>query len=127
MHGCTSRSSSGDARASPSPPRKPRRWNALWRGRRDRRARAGLRRCYIRAVSHVLVLNASYEPLNVCATRRAHVRVWKGKPEVVERLDEPLRTATNTYTRPHVIRLATYGRVARSGERAAPREGRRSL
>ena len=99
------------------------------RGRRTRdgalggiaAARAGLRRCYIRAVSHVLVLNASYEPLNVCSTRRAHVLVWKGKAEVVERLDEPLRTATNTYTRPHVIRLVTYVRVPRSVKRRISR------
>jgi 5-methylcytosine-specific restriction endonuclease McrA len=80
-----------------------------------------LRRCYIRAVSHVLVLNASYEPLNVCSTRRAHVLVWKGKAEVVERLDEPLRTATNTYTRPHVIRLVAYVRVPRSVKRRISR------
>jgi 5-methylcytosine-specific restriction endonuclease McrA len=69
----------------------------------------------------VLVLNASYEPLNVCSTRRAHVLVWKGKAEVVERLDEPLRTATNTYTRPHVIRLVTYVRVPRSVKRRISR------
>ena len=92
-----------------------------WHARRDPRPRAGLRRCYIRAVSHVLVLNASYEPLNVCSTRRAHVLVWKGKAEVVERLDEPLRTATNTYTRPHVIRLVTYVRVPRSVKRRISR------
>ena len=50
-------------------------------------------------MNHVLVLNASYEPLNVCSTRRAHVLVWKGKAEVVERYDEPLRTSTNTGTK----------------------------
>ena len=33
-------------------------------------------------VQHVLVLNASYEPLNVCTVRRAHVLVFKGKAEV---------------------------------------------
>jgi 5-methylcytosine-specific restriction endonuclease McrA len=70
---------------------------------------------------HVLVLNASYEPLNVCSTRRAHVLVWKGKAEVVERLDEPLRTATNTYDRPHVIRLVSYVRVPRSAKRRISR------
>ena len=69
----------------------------------------------------VLVLNASYEPLNVCSTRRAHVLVWKGKAEVVERLDEPLRTATNTYVRPHVIRLVTYVRVPQSVKRRISR------
>ena len=69
----------------------------------------------------VLVLNASYEPLNVCSTRRAHVLVWKGKAEVVERLDEPLRTATNTYVRPHVIRLVSYVRVPQSVKRRISR------
>ena len=72
-------------------------------------------------MNHVLVLNASYEPLNVCSTRRAHVLVWKGKAEVVERLDEPLRTATNTYVRPHVIRLVAYVRVPRSVKRRISR------
>ena len=72
-------------------------------------------------MNHVLVLNASYEPLNVCSTRRAHVLVWKGKAEVVERYDEPLRTSTNTYVRPHVIRLVSYVRVPRSVKRRISR------
>ena len=38
-------------------------------------------------VQQVLVLNASYEPLNVCSLRRAYVLVFKGKAEVVEELD----------------------------------------
>jgi hypothetical protein len=51
-------------------------------------------RWYIaRAVERVLVLNASYEPLNVCSVRRAHVLVWKGKAEVVESHGQPLRTS----------------------------------
>ncbi|MDX6482348.1 MAG: hypothetical protein QOE95_119, partial [Gaiellaceae bacterium] len=37
-------------------------------------------------MQQVLVLNASYEPLNVCTVRRAHVLVFKGKAEVIERL-----------------------------------------
>ena len=48
-------------------------------------------------VQQVLVLNASYEPLNVCSLRRAHVLVFKGKAEVVEELDRPLRSATDTF------------------------------
>ena len=58
-------------------------------------------------MQQVLVLNASYEPLNVCSLRRAYVLVYKGKAEVVEELDRPLRSATDTYQWPHVIRLAT--------------------
>src|SRR5262245_27087495 len=64
--------------------------------------------CYIApAVERVLVLNASYEPLNVCSMRRAHVLVWKGKAEVLESHGRPLRSSSSTFTRPHVIRLLT--------------------
>lgn len=69
----------------------------------------------------VLVLNASYEPLNVCSVRRAHVLVDKGRAEVLERHDKPLRTSTNTYVRPHVIRLTQYVRVPQSVKRRISR------
>ena len=69
----------------------------------------------------VLVLNASYEPLNVCSVRRAHVLVFKGKAEVIERLDQPLTSATSTFPWPHVIRLVTYVRVPRAVQRKISR------
>ena len=72
-------------------------------------------------MQQVLVLNASYEPLNVCSVRRAHVLVYKGKAEVVEELDTPLRSATDTYPWPHVIRLMTYIRVPRAVQRKISR------
>jgi 5-methylcytosine-specific restriction endonuclease McrA len=72
-------------------------------------------------LEQVLVLNASYEPLNVCSVRRAHVLVYKGKAEVIERLDVPLRSATHTFTRPHVIRLVHYVRVPRAVQRKISR------
>jgi 5-methylcytosine-specific restriction endonuclease McrA len=72
-------------------------------------------------VQHVLVLNASYEPLNVCSVRRAHVLVWKGKAEVVEDLDRPLRAASSTFRWPHVIRLLAYVRVPRAVQRRISR------
>jgi len=72
-------------------------------------------------VQQVLVLNASYEPLNVCSVRRAHVLVWKGKAEVVEELDRPLRAASSTFSWPHVIRLVTYVRVPRAVQRRISR------
>jgi 5-methylcytosine-specific restriction endonuclease McrA len=72
-------------------------------------------------VQQVLVLNASYEPLNVCSLRRAHVLVFKGKAEVVEELSRPLRSASNTYRWPHVIRLVTYVRVPRMVQRKISR------
>jgi 5-methylcytosine-specific restriction endonuclease McrA len=72
-------------------------------------------------VQQVLVLNASYEPLNVCTVRRAHVLLYKGKAEVVEHLDQPLRSATGSFVWPHVIRLLNYVRVPRAIQRKISR------
>ncbi len=68
-------------------------------------------------MQQVLVLNASYEPLNVTTARRAHVLVFKGKAEVIEELDRPLTSASSTYPWPHVIRLVTYVRVPRDSHK----------
>ena len=67
------------------------------------------------------MLNASYEPLNVCSVRRAHVLVFKGKAEVIEELGVPLHSASSTFPWPHVIRLITYVRVPRAVQRKISR------
>src|ERR1041385_6615941 len=72
-------------------------------------------------MQQVLVLNGSYEPLNVTTVRRAHVIVFKGKAEVIEELDQPLRSATVAFPRPHVIRLVQYVRVPRTLQRKISR------
>src|SRR6188508_484872 len=72
-------------------------------------------------MTQVLVLNASYEPLNVTSVRRAHVLVFKGKAEVLEELDQPLHSASDTYPWPHVIRLVHYVRVPRAVQRKISR------
>ena len=72
-------------------------------------------------MTQVLVLNASYEPLNVTSVRRAHVLVFKGKAEVIEELDKPLHSASDTYPWPHVIRLVQYVRVPRAVQRKISR------
>jgi 5-methylcytosine-specific restriction endonuclease McrA len=72
-------------------------------------------------VQQVLVLNASYEPLNVTTVRRAHVLVFKGKAEVIEELEQQLHSATDTYPWPHVIRLVQYVRVPRTVQRKISR------
>ena len=72
-------------------------------------------------MQQVLVLNASYEPLNVCTVRRAHVLLYKGKAEVIEHLDQPLRSATGSFVWPHVIRLIHYVRVPRAIQRKISR------
>ena len=72
-------------------------------------------------MQQVLVLNASFEPLNVCTVRRAHVLVYKGKAEVLEELNRPLHSASDTFPWPHVIRLLSYVRVPRAVKRKISR------
>src|SRR5918911_2309153 len=98
------------------------RWRFRPRSRRRSSARCPSDRLLnSRSRQQVLVLNASYEPLNVCSVRRAHVLVYKGKAEVIERLDRPLASATTTFPWPHVIRLVTYIRVPRAVQRKISR------
>ncbi|MSO41341.1 MAG: HNH endonuclease [Solirubrobacterales bacterium] len=61
----------------------------------------------------VLVLNASYEPLNVCTVRRALVLILKQKAEVLENGSGVLRSETMRLDMPEVIRLVTFVRVPR--------------
>jgi 5-methylcytosine-specific restriction endonuclease McrA len=65
------------------------------------------------AVMHapVLVLNASYEPINVCAARRAIVLVLKGVAMAEEENGHFLRAARLTMRVPSVIRLLEYRRI----------------
>ena len=76
-------------------------------------------------MQQVLVLNASYEPLNVCSVRRAHVLVHKQKAELIEVLDRPLRSAEDN------VRLAARRPAAdvRAGAKsgAAPHLAARAL
>jgi 5-methylcytosine-specific restriction endonuclease McrA len=61
----------------------------------------------------VLVLNASYEPINVCTVRRATVLLLKERAEVLESGTWSLHSESMTLPRPVVIRLVTYVRVPR--------------
>ena len=65
----------------------------------------------------MLVLNATYEPINVCTVRRAVVLLLKEKAEVVERARWELHSEHTTLPRPVVIRLVTYVRVPRDTHR----------
>lgn len=53
----------------------------------------------------VLVLNANYEPLNVCSTARAVGLLFLGKAEIVQNGRGVIRSARREYERPSVIRL----------------------
>ena len=65
----------------------------------------------------MLVLNASYEPINVCTVRRATVLVLKDRAEVIEHGEWALHSESLTVPRPVVIRLVTYIRVPRDAHR----------
>jgi 5-methylcytosine-specific restriction endonuclease McrA len=65
----------------------------------------------------VLVLNATYEPINVCTIRRAVVLLLKEKAELVERGRWELHSESSTLARPVVIRLMRYVRVPRDAHR----------
>ncbi len=53
----------------------------------------------------VLVLNANYEPLNVCSTKRAIGLVMLEKAVIVANGRGYLRTPSTTFLRPSIIRL----------------------
>ncbi len=53
----------------------------------------------------VLVLNGNYEPIHVCSTRRAIGLLISGKATVMENGRGYIRTVSQTFERPSVIRL----------------------
>ncbi len=59
----------------------------------------------------VLVLNASYEPINICAARRAVVLVLKGVARTEEENGHYLHSARLAIRLPSVIRLLEYRRI----------------
>ncbi len=59
-------------------------------------------------MTKVLVINASYEPLNICSWRRAVVLILKGKAEQIEHNGKLLY---GDFPLPTVIRLRTYVKI----------------
>ncbi len=53
----------------------------------------------------VLVLNQSYEPLNICRARRAVVLIFQGKAEMLENGTGFVHSASQEFSIPSVIRL----------------------
>ncbi len=56
----------------------------------------------------VLVLNASFEPINVCSVRRAVVLILKGVARLEEKGDWHVHSTSYTMHAPSVIRLIEY-------------------
>ena len=68
-------------------------------------------------MARVLVLNATYEPINVCTLSRAAVLLLKEKAELLERREGAIHSEHMTIDRPDVIRLVSYVRVPREAHR----------
>lgn len=65
------------------------------------------------ARGNVLVLNATYEPINVVTVQRAVVLLLKEKAQIVEAAQSVLRSGTMAMPLPMVIRLVYYVRIPR--------------
>jgi 5-methylcytosine-specific restriction endonuclease McrA len=59
----------------------------------------------------VLVLNTSYEPINVCAARRALILILKGVATAEEEHTFCIRSGRRSFRLPSVIRLLEYRRI----------------
>ncbi|WP_165989393.1 HNH endonuclease [Streptomyces sp. YIM 98790] len=64
---------------------------------------------------HVLVLNASYEPLGIVPVRRALILLLHGKAVTLENSGALLRSATESIPAPSVVRLKRFVRVPYHG------------
>ncbi len=71
--------------------------------------------------THVLVLNATYEPIHVCGIKRAAVLLLKHKAEVVEPGIGELHAERTALPRPAIIRLHNYAPVPRRSRRRLTR------
>lgn len=73
-------------------------------------------------LSQVLVLNASFEPIQISTARRAMTLIAKGAAIVQEPSKDFLRSGRVAFPLPSVIRLLSYRRVPRHS-RAVSRKG----
>ncbi len=78
---------------------------------RDRHERVFDKHAHDRLHRPVLVLNASYEPINVCAARRALVLVLKGIASAEEMTQQQVASSRKSLPLPSVIRLLEYRRI----------------
>lgn len=70
----------------------------------------------------VLVLNANFEPLNVCTTRRAMGLIFSGKAEMIENGRGYIHTVRRRFPRPSVIRIGYMIKRPRARVRLSKRE-----
>jgi 5-methylcytosine-specific restriction endonuclease McrA len=61
----------------------------------------------------VLILNQNYEPLSICSARKAVVLQVLGKVEVIESSDRTVRSVSECYILPSIVRLSRLIHVPR--------------
>lgn len=61
----------------------------------------------------VLVLNLDYQPINICATRRAIKLLFKGKAEILEDRGDLVHSPGHSMRRPSVIKLSSLVKMPR--------------
>jgi len=83
---------------------------------------AGASWCQMDSPSPVLLLNANYEPLNVCDVRRAFRLVYREKAEVIEYNHHEIHSPTMVFRAPSVIRLQYLVKRPRPKVKLARRE-----
>jgi 5-methylcytosine-specific restriction endonuclease McrA len=64
-------------------------------------------------MDHVLVLNASFEPLLVVPWQKAMQLLFQGKVEVIEEYDREIRTISMRFRLPSVLRLLKFIPITR--------------
>ncbi|MCH8927890.1 MAG: HNH endonuclease [Candidatus Marinimicrobia bacterium] len=64
--------------------------------------------------TQVLLLNQSYEPLQICNMRRAIILIFLGKAHSVEQFDDEIRSVSYSIKMPAVIRIYSYINLPRN-------------
>ncbi len=64
--------------------------------------------------TQVLLLNQSYEPLQICNMRRAIILIFLGKAHSVEQYDDEIRSVSYSMQMPAVIRIYNYINLPRN-------------
>jgi 5-methylcytosine-specific restriction endonuclease McrA len=59
-------------------------------------------------MDQALVLNSSFEPINVVPWQKAMQMIFQGKVEILEESERTVRTITTSYRLPSVLRLLRY-------------------
>lgn len=59
-------------------------------------------------MDHALVLNSSFEPVNIVHWQKAIQLLFQGKVEVIEESNREIRTVSRTFRMPSVLRLVKF-------------------